>query len=177
MGRQINYYMEVDSFKQLAQKALDLGFVIVEELSVKADNKLYRGELKHYRSLDEMDFSVQRKYYFHLEEAGEIHVKDNGFVDIWQSPVIEASYSEIHENGISRGRIWVSTGYYNDDEFISRSEILDKKYSSLARHVKKLTLHTEIPLRFPNNQIHTYKEYITPYLLDAINTTQSECTQ
>ena len=178
MGRQINYYMEADSFKLLAQKALDLGFVIVEQLSVKVENGLYYGKFKQYQSLSDMDFSVQCvQYYFHFEEAGEI-VSSDGFIDIHQSPVVESSYSVIHENKITRGRIWISTGYYDDtDKFISRSDILDKKYSALARFVKKLTLYTEIPLKFPNGQIHAYKEYITPYLLDLIDTTQNECAQ
>jgi len=178
MGRQVNYFMEVDSFKLLAQKALDLGFVIIEQLSVKSENGLYRGEFNQYQSLDKMDFSVHKlKYFLYLEEAGEI-VSDNGFIDVSQSPVIEASYSKIHDNKISRGRIWVSTGYYNDaEEFINRSEILDKKYSSLARYVKKLAPYTEISSKFQNGISHISKEYITLYLLNLIATTQYECIQ
>jgi len=171
--------MEMDSFRQLAQKALDFGFVIIEQLNVKSENGLYHGELNQYRSLDEIDFAVQKvQYYFHLKEAGEIVVSDNGFIDDYRSPVVQAGYSRIYEYSISRGRIWVSSGYFDDAEkFISRLDILDKKYSALSRYVKKLAPYTEIPSKFINGLPYVSKEYITPYLLNLITTTQYECIQ
>jgi len=176
MGRQINYYMEIDSFKMLAQKALDLGFVILKIISIETERGLYREERKQYQSLDEIDFCAHsKKYFFHLEEAGEI-IFHNSFMDICKSPVIEAGYSEISTNKITSNRLWVSTGYYDDaGNFINRSDILDKKYAALVRYAKKLLVYTTIPLRFPNGQVHTYKGYITPYLLDLMNTTENEC--
>jgi threonyl-tRNA synthetase len=176
MGRQINYYMELDSFKLLAQKALDLGFKIIKQLSVPSDNGKYHGEYKEYLSLDKIDFSnPSERYYFYLEEAGEI-VFRNGFIESHKSPVIEAGYSKISNNMISRNRLWVSTGYWDDiGTFIKRQDILDKKYSSLARYVKKLVSYTKIPVRFPNGSTYIAKEYITLYLLNLINTTQYEC--
>ena len=177
MGRQINYYMDVDSFKQLAQKALDLEFTIIEQRSIKYDDGLYHGEQTAYHSIVEIDFSIQRaRYCFHLEEADPLIVSDNGFIDKLQSPVIEAEYSIIYENMISRSRLWVSTGYYNGaGTFINRSDILDRKYSVLARLVKKLAPYTEIPVKHQNGETSIFKEYITPYLLDLVNKGQCEC--
>jgi len=175
MGRQINYYMETESFQRLTQKALDLGFIFIEQLSVGSENSSFHGECKEYQLLNTIDFSYKANYYFYLQEAGKIVLR-NGFIDSDRSPVIAAGYSKIHENIISRNRIWVSTGYWDDYEiFSSRSDILDKKYSALARYVKRLAPYTEIPIRFQNGKIHVLKEYITPYLLNLINTTHYEC--
>lgn len=98
MGKQINYYIELDAFKKLAQKALDLGFKIIEQLSVPSDNGLYHGECKEHLLLDKVDFSIPRvSYYFYLDEAGQLVFSDSGFIDTIRSPVIEVGYSEIHE--------------------------------------------------------------------------------
>ena len=169
MGRQLNYYMEVDVFKQLVQKAFDLGFIFIEESSIKSKDSRYYGEFKKYQSIDNIDFSIQEvKYYFYLEDAGEIIVKDNGFIDIHQSPVIEVGYSRIDENAIPSSRIWVSSGYYENETFINRPDILDEKYSSLARFVKKLAPYTDTIIKYPNNKTYRSKEYITPYLLNLM---------
>jgi len=46
---------------------------------------------------------------------------------------------------ISRSRLWVSSGYYNEDEIlIKRPDNLDKKYSLLMRYVKNSTIHRNV---------------------------------
>jgi len=169
--------MDLDGFKQLAQKALDLELKIIQELSVKGDDGLYYGEYKTYQSLDEIDFSVLgARCCFYLEEAGKLVFSKGGFIDEGKSPVIEAGYSIIYDSMISKARLWVSTGYYDDNEaFINRSDFLDKKYSTLARYVKKLAPYTEIPVRHQNGKTSIFKEYVTPQLLDLLNTKQCEC--
>jgi len=166
--------MELDTFKLLAQKALDLGFVIVEEKRVKRlFSRKFKGKRRNFHSLDKIDFNPMKRYYFYLKEAGKLII-DTSWIDSLRSPVIEAGFSKIHENKISRARLWVSSGYYNDDgEFIKRPDILNSRYTSLVRYVKKLLLYKELPFK-PNSltKNNTYvKWYITPYLFDLVNTT------
>lgn len=62
MGRQINYYMDLESYKLLVQKAFNLGFKVVVE-----DKK----NIKIYDSIENVEFK-QIGIYFYLEEVGEL---------------------------------------------------------------------------------------------------------
>lgn len=70
MGKQINYWMDYDSFLLLAQKALDLGCRIVKE-------DLDAGKVTQSNDIGIVTPYGKYKrigYYFHLPEAGEIKV-------------------------------------------------------------------------------------------------------
>lgn len=65
MGKQLNYWMDYDSFVLLAKKALELGFVIYRR---KADEN---GKLVFGTNIDVVA-KDEKDYFFHLPEAGEI---------------------------------------------------------------------------------------------------------
>ena len=68
MGKQINYYMEYDSFVLLAKKAVELG---CEILPFSAET------LKRGCSLDIVS-KEELNYCFHVPEAGEISIRFGG---------------------------------------------------------------------------------------------------
>jgi hypothetical protein len=170
MGRQIEYYMELDSFKLLVKKAFELGFRVLEEQS----------NFKICSSFNEV--TIWEKIYFYLEEAGQLVVNENGYIDTFRSPVVESGFSFINERKktISKARIWVSSGFWNDDDdYIKRNELLDKKYSSLIRYVKKVAPYTEVEVKAQNpiynGKKFKSKEYITPFLLHKIKLGEYDC--
>lgn len=59
MGKQINYYMGVDDFRQLAQYALDIGCVICKQENA---------EIVRSNSVD-IVMPDYKKYFFYLPEA------------------------------------------------------------------------------------------------------------
>lgn len=172
MGRQIEYYMELDSYKSLVKKACDLGFkIIIEE----------QNNVKIYSCFETVTFS-KHSMYFYLEEAGQLIIKENGYIDSLSCPLIESGFSYINEKRkeISNSRIWVSTGFWsNNEKFIHRNEVLDKKYSSLMRYVKKLAPFTEVEVKAQNPMYEgkkiIRKVYITPFLLKKIESGEYNC--
>lgn len=145
MGKQINYWMDYDSFLLLAQKALALGCEIVKE------------DLPNGKVMKGKDISIIDKehydYYFHVPEAGELEIRkynardrvEHGYSASGNS-LIEAGYSRIDKNKkITRARMYCISGYYDDKEnYIERPDCLTKVYHSLQRFVKKIAPYTEI---------------------------------
>lgn len=192
MGKQLEYWMDYDSFLLIAQKAIDLGCTIVKEDS----------ELK--KVIENKDMSVvtppyenycNTRYYFHLSEAGNImtHIVNGierlDFSSETQKSVIEAAYSFIineptgvcgnrRRKEIRRARIYCTTGYYDkNEEYIPRPECLTKVYNALVRYVKRVAPYTEIiDVRVSNRHEdygkkyeHRDKVYITKTCLELVN--------
>lgn len=148
MGKQINYYMDYESFLKVAQTALDEGCLILStehtpEMQVPCSDLSIISE-EHLR------------YYFYLPELGELtHGKDNfgnyyvkyGFSDCALC-MIEAGFSRKTEDAkgksIVRNRLYVMTGYYRNGEWIARPERLEKVYNKLVRAAKKVAPRTGI---------------------------------
>lgn len=172
MGRQIEYYMELDSYKLLVKKAFDLGLKVL----VKEQNRF-----KIYNDFEEINFSRNEMYFF-LEEAGPVIITQNRYIDSSRSPLVETGFSFINEKKkeISKSRIWVSTGFWNNsEEFMYRNEILDKKYSALMRYIKKLAPYTEVWIKAQNPMYDgrkmIRKVYITSFLLKKIESGEYDC--
>ena len=170
MGKQINYYMEYDSFLLLAQKAIELGC----EIMPFSDGSLKRGY-----SLDVI-MEDKLNYCFRVPEAGEIEtefhcgkecvVRGHNASGI---TIIEAGFSNIdnEKKVITRSRIYCISDYYDaDGNLIKRPDCVTKAYESLARYVKKLAPYTEVEYR-PANPIYDKvknKIYITPQCLELV---------
>lgn len=176
MGKQINYWLELDGFKQLAQKALELGCEIIREDLAKFD----KTKVTISRDLDIVTDENGAYYYFHLPEAGKIEIKnydcgerlDNSFNECMNS-IIEAGYSRVipEEKHIRRARLYLATGYYDKNEvYIYRPDCIVKVYNALARYAKKLAPYTEITRkhldRDGNEVEYKIKEYISPHCLE-----------
>lgn len=169
-SKQINYWLEFDGFMQVAQKALELGCTIIrEDLSA---GTVTEGGL----SLITKDSRVS--YYFHLPEAGDISVKNNGngerldrIANECENSIIEAGYSLIDDQGkrIVSARLFLSTGYYDSNgDFIYRPDCIVKVYEKLVRLVKKLAPRTEVTYNFPGLTYNS-KEYVSPLCQDLLS--------
>lgn len=167
MGKQINYFIDYDNFILLAQKALDIGCKILKE-------DLQTSVVIESDSTDIISRDCSY-YYFYIPETGKYRVKkiktreriDYGY-NANGLTMIEASMSTIIEKDkmISRGRLYVITGYYDGEEkFIKCPDLTTKIYNTLTRYVKKIAPYTEVehyvlnPM-YSGEKILT-KEYIT----------------
>lgn len=146
MGKQINYFMDYESFLKVAQAALDEGCLIL------------KSEHTPEKQTPSADLSVITKnhlnYYFYLPELGELeYKKDNagnyyvnfGYNDAALS-IIEAGFSRKTEDtkGITPNRLYSITGFHKDGEWVARPERLEKVYNKLVRVVKKVAPQTAI---------------------------------
>ena len=169
--------MDYENFVLLAQKAIELGFVIYR-------NKPDENGKVIYGTNTDIVTKDERQYYFYLPAAGEIEILVcNGIEKVncgieYGNVIIEAGYSYVNENcnpkKITRGRVYCSSGYYDKDgEFVNRPEILTKAYNSLARYVKKLAPYTELHDLMVSSREENYgqtveyihKEYVTAWCL------------
>ncbi len=139
MGKQINYYMDKDSFLKIAEVALNEGCTIVsrenskEKQIPKADISVITDDYDHY--------------YFFLPQSNEythgMNIYGEYYIEPSRLAVIEAGYSvkAVTEDGniIMRNRLYIPTGLYDDNGiWIPRSEELERIYNKLARLAQKL---------------------------------------
>ena len=144
MGKQINYWLKYEEFLRIAQAALDCGCVIL-----KPDPE----KMKYGQTLD-MITEDKCRYYFYLPEAGALMAQQIPFqsepvigYNAAGNTVIEAGFSFIHDNEkeITRSRLFVISGYYDENgEYIQRPECLTKTYQKLVRVLKKIAPYTEL---------------------------------
>lgn len=177
MGKQINYYMGYQEFQLIVQKALECGCKILKSV----DGKMVQGE--------SVDFvtEAEERYYFYLPAAGELCVRTllNGMETVGGynasgNVVIEADYSIINQDSkrISRARLYVTSGYYDEQgQWVARQDCLEKVYNKLVRVVKKVAPYTELTDTIISRRTEDYlqereykhKEYITAKCLHLRN--------
>lgn len=139
MGKQINFYMEFEVFLKVAEKALKNGCEILKKID---------GRYVRFSDISAVTDDC-RDYYFYLPEAGELKIRKNEYgeqIDGFKgaSVVIEAGFSNVlhEEKIITRNRLYIITGYYDDNgEWIPRPECIEKVYNKLVYLVKKETKH------------------------------------
>ncbi len=170
MGKQINYWMDYDNFCELAKTAVSFGCVIIK-------NDMNTGKV-----VQSSDISIVTKdcynYYFYLQCAGPLKIKKFGDIEQLDrlsnetgNAVIEAGYSRIRdkEKQICRNRLFLTTGYYNEnEEFVYRPDCMVDIYNKLVRKVKKLSPYTEL-VDIYNGKEWIHKEYLTQYCLQLKN--------
>ncbi len=170
MGKQINYWMDYENFRELAKTAVLLGCVIVKD--DKSTGKVSQSS----------DISIVTEdcynYYFYLPSAGPLKIKKYESVEFVDrlfnetgNAVIEAGYSKIWDGKkrIDRNRLFLTTGYYNEnEEFIYRPDCIINIYNKLARKVKTLAPYTEL-VDIHNGKEWIHKEYVTKYCLRLRN--------
>lgn len=181
MGKQINYYMDYESFLKVAQVALDEGCLIVS------------GGFADEKQIPTNDLSVisekQLRYYFYLPELAELEYtqSDDGkyHLKTYDSEtvlaIIEASFSKKYDNdkgkGMNQARLYIVTNAYKNGEWILRSEKLEKVYNKLVRAAKKVAPRTAIEYDavdlidgyYGEPYKDSYKEYISAECLRWVN--------
>lgn len=152
MGKQINYYMDYESFLKLAERAISEGCMIL-----KNDHTEKPQQPQNNVSAITEDWM---RYYFYLPELAELKYKkskdgqyyiiDNSASELTLA-LIEAGFSKKHEgrNGlpcINIARLYIPTGVWLDGEWHPRSERITKVYNKLARFARKLAPRTAIEI-------------------------------
>lgn len=164
MGKQINYYMGYAPFLELAKLAAESGCVIVR---AEYDRAGKRWSVR--KGGPEVVVPDQYSYFFHLPQAGPLEVTDtpcgpqvDDGCNATGNAVIEAGFSRINEDGPTRSRLFVISGYYDGrEEWVPRPDCMTKLYEKLARRVKKLA-----PYVRPRGW--QYKTYADPALLPLL---------
>ena len=152
MGKQINYFMDYETFRSLAQKALDLGATIIPGNTSSGLG---------YRDISCVKPNTNRYLFFFPEYANGATAADGTFSDFGNA-TIEAGFSKIQGPTIHRERMYISTGYYNTDEcWIPRPKEMDRIYGSLVRFAKKQMIYKVCGSR-------SWKNYITPVLDELV---------
>lgn len=141
MGKQLNYIMRYDSFLQLAQVALDAGFLILR--------REYTNEPQSPSAVLSVVTPECDSYWFYLPELAELSFRkiasgmyspDYGFNSLGLA-MMEAGFSQ-HPS--ARARIYVMTGFYDENgHWIARSERMTKAYSKIERKARKLAERIE----------------------------------
>ena len=174
MGKQINYWLEYEGFLKIAEAALQKGCEIL-----KVDNgKVIRGNAISIITPNSFN------YYFHYPPAGEVVIGSfqdgREFINSGYTPsgntLIEAGFSYISEveKTISRARLFVISGYYDENgEWISRPDCMTKLFLSLERVVKKVAPRTVEEFEYvkPNGEksIRKYVRYVSPTCVQFID--------
>lgn len=84
MGRQINYYMEYESFLQVARLALDCGCEIIkEDLSVRPTTVIRTRDIAAITPNDWM-------FWFYVPEAGRSKRKHSTAANAWSTALARA---------------------------------------------------------------------------------------
>lgn len=167
MGKQINYWLGYQDFLKLAQVALDNNCVIL---------KTVNREVLIGNSLDFINGDTVYYYFLPLETNFEQNADLDLLMLRQKCQVIEAGYSYIDhkEKEIIGERIYVGTGYYDEQgEYIYRGEKITKIYNRLVRAVKKLAPYTELTDSYISTHDRDYlqeieykhKEYVSPECL------------
>ena len=140
MGKQINYYMEYDSFVLLAKKAVELGCEIFGEIKTEQ-----RWGKEH----------AVRGY-----NASGVTVIEAGF------SYIDSKDKHITRARI----YCITDYYDADGNLIKRPGCVTKVHESLARYVKKLAPYTEVEYKPTNPLYDKVKKkvYITPQCLALV---------
>jgi len=176
VGRQINFCMEEENYKQIVDKALSMGFVVLYQECVGGE----KGNWKYdYRRYDKMPgFPLYEQHYFYNPHLGNfIHCITRESLS-WEqikeqklnlgsmfAPLIEAGCSEIlqEDKAIRTSRLYIRSDYYDaGGVLIKQSEEFLKQYNALVRAVKKLVVMREIP--YPPPHTGTKKVYVTDYM-------------
>ncbi len=160
MGKQINYYMGPEEFRELAVLAAENRCAILR-------NDFIDGRWTVEQGGPELVVPGRYSYIFYLPEAGPLVIRelpngrcvDQGYTATGNA-IIEAGYSRIREEprGISSARLFVISGYYDKEGcWVPRPDCLTKLYDKLARRAKKLAPYTQLENR-------QYKIYVSPGL-------------
>ena len=160
MGKQINYYMEYECFLKVAQKALELGCIILKRTP---DGRILQSK---ELSVITPDYG---RYVFFFPQFGPLVIRNledgrqklDGFATASGNAIVEAGFSRFEGRTITRARLYIQSGYYQDQEYIPRSSEMSSVYEKMVRIVKKFTGYMEIPGK-------AYKEYISPQCMNLI---------
>lgn len=153
MGKQINYYMDYESFLKIAELALSEGCLILKNAHTPEPQQ------------PQNDISIVTEdcmgYYFYLPELAELEYAVDNFGKYYIKTVgnglslslIEADFSKNH-NGkdnekpfVNIARLYIPTGNYRSNGVLyQRSERITAIYDKLARLARKVAPRTTLEI-------------------------------
>ena len=164
MGRQINFYVDEYSYKQVVEKALSMGFVVLYEKCVGGKPGHWEYEYHRYETMP--DFPLKEMHYlYHPALGGFRNTLDNKEHLAWEeikerklflgcifAPMIEAGCSLVSDKDrfIVSNRLYIRSDYYDiQDVLVKQSEEFIKQYETLVRVIKKLAPRRKIACKPP----------------------------
>ena len=178
MGKQINYYVDENSYKQVVEKALSMGFVVLYEECVGGKPGHWEYEYHWYDTMPNFPFN-ETHYFFNPALGSFRNTLDNKEYLTWEeikerklflgcmfAPMIEASCSLVSDKDkfMVSNRLYIRSDYYDSqDLLVKQSEAFLKQYDSLVRTIKKLAPRRKIPC-LPPYQDCVRNEYMTDYM-------------
>ena len=178
--------MEEDSYKQIIDKALSIGFVILyskytsgESAELYCYNELPTFPLCERHYLYNPALGNFRKTHYHnihdplapredLEYTFEQLKEKNLFSGSIFAPMIEAGCGFVSEEHkfVACNRLYIQSDFYDSQGvLIKQDKRFIKQYESLVRTIKKLAPLREIPC-LPPYQDQFRKEYMTDYMFE-----------
>ena len=150
MGKQINYYMDYESFLRLAELALSEGCLILKNAHTAEPQQ------------PQNDISIITedcmRYFFYLPELAELDQKQDMYGNYYINNVgnkltlalIEAGFSKYHsgkDTSVNIARLYIPTGNYRSNGVLyQRTERITKIYNKLARLARKLAPRTTLEI-------------------------------
>jgi hypothetical protein len=161
MGKQINFYMDMETEKRFLLYIKENGVLI------------YEGNNEKPTVIDSLPDPFSGKGWFKVylyNNIGSLKLKrlstGREIIDCIESPVIEFTRTVIREDSkeISKGRLWIETKYYSDDgDLIIKDDLLEEWFKLLSKWIKK-----NIPKKEFFNNGKLYKEYISESILSYL---------
>ena len=153
MGKQINFYMDEVIEIEFIKLIINEGFILLY-------TDLEQRKLLSIESVEQFGGRVNRFYLYKGELGNIVNDKFRSFdIDTLRSPVIEFSRTIVNseEKKITRGRIWVETRYYGDnDGLVAKNPLLEKEFNKLVKWIKK-----NIPYQDTIQGDYILKDYIS----------------
>lgn len=157
MGRQINFYASSEDFEMLLNFWLKMGLQFVTQ-DPKSKALLFDTLIKPTH--------LKVPFYVYDKELGEIVFNSKtGLIHDGKSPLLQVTPTTVNSEQllIRRGRVWVSTMYWNESgEKCYANPSLIKYYSETVKFIKRLMPFKTIYLG--ENRDYNKKIYISDIL-------------
>ena len=136
MGRQINFYMDLEKEKKLIEYLMEQQLIIFSSPN-KCNN------INNYMLYKDLYITLNEKCFRELSKNIK---EDNFYIDVYVSNVIEYMRTriDINQKSISYGRLYIVTSYFdNNSKLIYKDYELVKVYEKLVRWIRKNCPMTE----------------------------------
>lgn len=161
MGKQINYYASSETFKMLLNFWFKNGLqIVIQDPRSKAIiiESSIKSEL--FRS----------PFYVYDSNLGKIVLNNlTGLINDGATAILQVNPTIIDDKKmtIRRGRVWVSTAYWNDagEKCVADSQLI-KHYNKTVKFIKKIMPYRTI-CKGENNEFSS-KSYISDELLELV---------
>lgn len=154
MGKQVNFYMNPETQRKFVEYAKQNDMIFLNR----------EGTAVH-----DADAETLHVFYLYIPCCGEVVASryNSARIDPNRSPVIEFIKTSIIENQkkILRGRLWVSTQYYDDDGNLTKQNYkVIEVFQKLVRWIRK-----NVPCQQMEKGNHLVNELINDELIELLS--------